>query len=75
VEDQFNGLLIPPADAATIEQAILRLAESEELRRRLGEAARESMRRQTWERTGQRLEDLFLRVVAKEARRRTGQVS
>jgi glycosyltransferase involved in cell wall biosynthesis len=74
VEDQFNGLLIPPADAGAIEQAILRLAESEELRRRLGEAARESMRRQTWERTGQRLEALFLRVVA-EARRRTGRVS
>jgi len=59
VEDQFDGLLIPPADAGAIELAILRLAESEELRRRLGEAARESMGRQTWERTGQRLEALF----------------
>jgi glycosyltransferase involved in cell wall biosynthesis len=75
VEDEFNGLLIPPADAGAIEQAILRLAESEELRRRLGEAARESMRRQTWERSGRRLEALFLRVVAKEARRRAGRLS
>jgi glycosyltransferase involved in cell wall biosynthesis len=75
VEDEFNGLLIPPADAGAIEQAISRLAESEELRRRLGEAARESMRRQTWERTGQRLEALFLRVVAKEAQRRAKRLS
>jgi len=49
VEDEFNGLLIQPADAPAIEQAILRLANSEGLRKRLGEAARESMRRQTWE--------------------------
>jgi glycosyltransferase involved in cell wall biosynthesis len=75
VEDEFNGLLIQPGDAAALERAILRLADSDELRRRLGEAARESMRRQTWERAGQRLEALFLRVVAKEAQRRTGRVT
>ena len=71
VEDDFNGLLIQPADAAAIEHAILSLAKSEELRKRLGEAARESMRRQTWERAGQQLEALFLRVVANERRRRS----
>jgi glycosyltransferase involved in cell wall biosynthesis len=72
VEHEFNGLLIQTADAAAIEQAILRLAESEELRRHLGEAGRESMRRQTWERAGRQLEALFLRVVANDARRQTG---
>jgi len=75
VDHEFNGLLIQPADAPAIEQAILRLANSEELRRRLGEAARESMQRQTWERAGQRLEALFLRVVANKTRRRSGRVS
>jgi glycosyltransferase involved in cell wall biosynthesis len=71
VDHEFNGLLIPPADASAIEQAILRLAKSAQLRRRLGEAARESMLRQTWERAGQRLEALFLRVVSKDTRRRS----
>jgi glycosyltransferase involved in cell wall biosynthesis len=66
VEDEFNGLLVQPADAAALERAISRLAESEELRRRLGEAARESMRRQTWERAGRQLETLFLRVLENE---------
>jgi glycosyltransferase involved in cell wall biosynthesis len=72
VEHEFNGLLIPPADSAAIEQAILRLAGSEELRRNLGEAARELMRRQTWERAGRQLEALFLRVLANKTRRQTG---
>jgi glycosyltransferase involved in cell wall biosynthesis len=72
VEDEFNGLLIQPADAVAIERAILRLAKSEELRARLGEAARESMRRHTWERTGQQLESLFLRVLQNETQRRRG---
>jgi glycosyltransferase involved in cell wall biosynthesis len=75
VEDEFNGLLIQPADAPAIEQAILKLAHSEGLRKRLGEAARESMLRQTWERAGQRLEALFLRVVEDQAGRRSGPVS
>jgi glycosyltransferase involved in cell wall biosynthesis len=68
VEHEFNGLLILPADSAAIEQAILRLAGSEELQRNLGEAARESMRRQTWERAGRQLEALFLRVLANNTR-------
>jgi glycosyltransferase involved in cell wall biosynthesis len=72
VEDEFNGLLIQPADAVAIERAILRLAKSEELRARLGEAARESMRRHTWERTGQQLESLFLRVLQNETQRGRG---
>ena len=36
VQDGFNGLLVPPADASALENAIARLAESEELRERLG---------------------------------------
>jgi glycosyltransferase involved in cell wall biosynthesis len=74
VDHEFNGLLIQPANASAIEQAVLRLVQSEKLRRRLGEAARESMQRQTWERAGQRLEALFLRVLANETRSRSGRV-
>ncbi len=74
VENEFNGLLIPPADAAALEEAILRLANSEECRRKLGQAARESMQRHTWERAGQRLEALFLHVLAPEAREQAGPI-
>lgn len=69
VEHEFNGLLLPPANAEAIEDAVMRLADSVELRRKLGEAARETMRRYTWERSAQMLEKLFLRVIAREARK------
>lgn len=68
VENEFNGLLVPPADAAALENAILRLYSSADLRRKLGQQAQESMRRHTWERAGLRLEALFLNVLAREKR-------
>jgi glycosyltransferase involved in cell wall biosynthesis len=66
VENDFNGLLIPPADAPALESAILRLADSPGLRQRLGEAARDSMQRHTWERAGRQLEALFRHVLDRE---------
>jgi len=48
VEHDFNGWLVPPANTQAIEEGIVRLAHSVELRRRLGEAARETMKRYTW---------------------------
>jgi glycosyltransferase involved in cell wall biosynthesis len=66
VEDGFNGLLIPPADARALEEAITRLANSEELRSKLGNAARDSMRGYTWERAGKMLEELFRRIIQKQ---------
>jgi glycosyltransferase involved in cell wall biosynthesis len=68
VENEYNGLLIPPANAVSIEEAILRLANSVELRQRLGEAARETMKRYTWERAARQLEELYRRVLAAAAR-------
>lgn len=62
VEHEYNGLLIPPANAAAIERAVEQLARSVELRKKLGENARETMKRYTWERAGEQLEELFLRV-------------
>jgi glycosyltransferase involved in cell wall biosynthesis len=66
VEDGFNGLLVPPADAAAIEAAVLRLAASPELRQSLGQAAQRTMARYTWERSALMLEKLFRRVIAEE---------
>lgn len=67
VENEYNGLLIPPANAVAIEEAILQLANSVELRQRLGEAARQTMRRYTWERAARQLEELYRRILAAEA--------
>jgi len=66
VENDYNGLLIPPADARAIEEAILRLAGSVELRGRLGVAARETMKRYTWERAAKQLEALYMHVLELE---------
>lgn len=59
VTDDVNGLLIPPADAEAIECALMRLCNSIELRRQLGQTAQSSMRRLTWRRSAQKLERLF----------------
>ena len=67
VENEFNGLLIPPANAAALEQAILRLVGSVDLRQKLGEAARESMQKYTWERAARQLEALFRHVIDAES--------
>jgi glycosyltransferase involved in cell wall biosynthesis len=66
VEDRFNGLLVPPANASAIEEGILRLAGSVELRQKLGEAARETMKRYTWERAAKQLEALYRHVLVLE---------
>ena len=71
VSNDFNGLLVAPADDVALEKAIARLAESEELRARLGRAAQESVQRYKWSSAAEELEDLFLRVVkAEEASKR-----
>jgi glycosyltransferase involved in cell wall biosynthesis len=70
VEDKFNGLLIPPANSAAMEEGILSLVRSVELRQKLGEAARETMRRYTWERAARQLEALYRHVLLAEAERR-----
>ena len=66
VEDGHNGLLIPAANAGTIESAVLRLADSASLRQQLGQMARETLKRYTWERSAEKLEDLFSRVLSKK---------
>jgi glycosyltransferase involved in cell wall biosynthesis len=66
VENDYNGLLVPPANSLAIEDGILRLARSVELREKLGMAARETMKRYTWERAARQLEALYQHVLALE---------
>jgi len=68
VEDGFNGLLVPPADARAIEEAVLRLANSPELRERLGQSAQQTMSRYTWERSAIMLESLFRHIIEMEGK-------
>jgi len=63
VEDDVTGLLLPPADAEAIGAAIVRLGQSVDLRRRLGEAAREKMRHYTWERSAAKFEQVLASAV------------
>jgi len=66
VEDEYNGLLVKPADSAAFAAAVERLIDSRELRRQLGRAAQETMRRHTWERTAAQLEKVFALAIAEE---------
>src|SRR5260370_7094782 len=63
VEDGFNGLLVPPADASAIEEAVLRLAASPEMPQSLGQAAQRTMARYTWGRSAVMLETLFRPII------------
>jgi glycosyltransferase involved in cell wall biosynthesis len=63
IENDFNGLLIPPANASALEEAILRLANCEDLRRKLGIDARATMERFTWERSARMVESLYKRTL------------
>ncbi|HKQ09035.1 MAG TPA: glycosyltransferase family 4 protein [Blastocatellia bacterium] len=58
IVDGVNGLLVEPGDAATLAQAIERLAKDEALRRRLGAAARQTViEHYTWRHNAARVFD------------------
>jgi glycosyltransferase involved in cell wall biosynthesis len=59
VEDDYNGLVVKPADSQAFASAVEKLIHSAELRVRLGHAACETMRRHTWEHTALQLEVVF----------------
>jgi glycosyltransferase involved in cell wall biosynthesis len=60
VEDDMNGLLVPPADAEKLTRGIVRLCQSNDLRKRLGLAGQDTMRRYTWERIAEKMEQVFV---------------
>ena len=63
VEDNYNGLLVKPADAPSLAAAIERLLRTEELRASLGRAAQETMRRYTWGLIAERIEHVFIETI------------
>lgn len=67
VEDGFNGLIVPTADADSLAEAVGRLCGSVELRKQLGQEAARMMRRYTWECVVRQLERVLMLAVRPEA--------
>jgi glycosyltransferase involved in cell wall biosynthesis len=67
VEDDVNGLLVPPADSEELASAIRCLCESADLRCRIGHEARATMQRYTWDRVTEKLESILARAVKQES--------
>jgi glycosyltransferase involved in cell wall biosynthesis len=59
IEDEYNGLLVKPANTGAFVAATERLIHSVDLRARLGRAAQETMKRHTWDRVAGQLEVVF----------------
>jgi glycosyltransferase involved in cell wall biosynthesis len=70
VEDEYNGLLVKPADTEEFVAAVERMLSCPGLRARLGRAAQETMRRHTWERVAMQLETVFARAAEQSYPRR-----
>lgn len=62
IETGVDGLLVPPLDGAALTAAMRRLMADAELRRRLGERARGSMRRFATEAVMERWKELFVEL-------------
>jgi glycosyltransferase involved in cell wall biosynthesis len=67
VEDEVNGLLVAPANAEELARGIERLCQLTGLRKRLGLAGQDTVRRYTWERIAEKLEKVFM-LAAPNAR-------
>lgn len=60
VEDEFNGLLVEPANAKELAKAIAVLLHSVELRKQLGRAAQSTTQRYTWKEVVRKMEKVLL---------------
>ena len=59
VENEYNGLLVPAADAPALTAAIRRYFTEPVLRQRLGRVAQETARRYTWKNIAVQMEHIF----------------
>jgi glycosyltransferase involved in cell wall biosynthesis len=63
IEHAHDGFFVIPGDAESLAAAITKLCQDPDLRRRLGSAAQEKMRRYTWNGSAQRHELVFERAL------------
>jgi glycosyltransferase involved in cell wall biosynthesis len=68
IEDNFNGLLIPTADSNALANAIWKLSQNPQLRAKLGRAAQDTMRRFTWTRTVESVENACAQALRRVGR-------
>ena len=64
VEDGHDGLMSIPGDTPSLLAALNTVCRDPELRRRLGSAAQEKMKRYTWSRSARGQEAVFLRALS-----------
>jgi len=57
VHNEISGLLVPPANVAALQDAVVRLAQDDDLRRRLGEGALSFAREHTAQREVERIDE------------------
>jgi glycosyltransferase involved in cell wall biosynthesis len=66
IRHERNGILVPPRDPVALANAILTLLRDENLRRFLGQNARELMiKKYNWDKVTDKLEDVYYEAVAK----------
>lgn len=65
IEDERSGLLVPAGDVDALADAIERVLSDHRLRMHLAHGAREAAEGFTWRRVGDRITDLYERVLAK----------
>jgi len=66
VRHECNGILVPPRDPVALTDAILTLLKDENLRRFLGQNARELMvKKYNWDKVTDKLEEVYYEAVAK----------
>ena len=66
VKHGHTGILVPPANASALANAILQLMDDEPLRKQLGEAGRKHVESNfTWQRTAQATADVYREAIAK----------
>jgi glycosyltransferase involved in cell wall biosynthesis len=68
IENNYNGILIPAADSDALANAIWKLSQNPELRERLGREAQNTMRRFTWARTVETVENACVQALRRLGR-------
>jgi glycosyltransferase involved in cell wall biosynthesis len=63
IRDGWNGLLVPPGNTSAVIRAVMQLAESQELRCKLGRAAQETASWFNWERVAGILDGVFRQIA------------
>ncbi|MBM4420999.1 MAG: glycosyltransferase family 1 protein [Chloroflexi bacterium] len=67
IEDGQSGMLVPPSDEQALAEALERVLLDPRLRMHLAHGAREAAEGYTWQRVGDRIADLYRRILSADA--------